>query len=111
MKENSWFDPFYIQDHLSNEEKEIQINVREFCNKELRPQVIKNNKEHKFNQNLYLKFGSMGILGQTVKTHGGSGTSNLAYGLVTYELEKIDSSYRSSITVQSSLVIHPINEF
>ena len=49
--------------------------------------------------------------GQTVKTHGGSGTSNLAYGLVAYEFEKIDSSYRSSISVQSSLVIHPINEF
>ena len=111
MKENNWFDPFYIQDHLSNEEKEIQINVREFCNKELRPQVIKNNREHKFDQNLYLRFGSIGILGQTVKTHGGSGTSNLAYGLVAYELEKIDSSYRSAISVQSSLVIHPINEF
>ena len=50
MKENNWFDPFYIQDHLSNEEKEIQINVREFCNKELRPEVVKNNKEHTFNQ-------------------------------------------------------------
>tara|TARA_B100000989_G_scaffold73654_1_gene51869 strand:+ start:1119 stop:1349 length:231 start_codon:yes stop_codon:yes gene_type:complete len=75
------------------------------------PQVIKNNNEPKFNQNLYLRFGSMGILGQTLRTHGGSGTSNVAYGLVTYELEKIDSSYRSSITVQSSLVIHPINEF
>ena len=111
MKENSWFDPFYIQDHLSNEEKEIQINVREFCNKELRPDVVKNNIEHTFKQNLYLKLGAMGVLGQTVKTHGGSGTSNLAYGLVTYEVEKIDSSYRSSISVQSSLVIHPINEF
>ncbi len=61
MKENNWFDPFYIQDHLSNEEKEIQINVREFCNKELRSDVVKSNKENTFNQNLYLKFGSMGI--------------------------------------------------
>ena len=64
-----------------------------------------------FDQDLYPKFGSLGVLGQTVKTHGGSGTSNLAYGLVAYEFEKIDSSYRSSISVQSSLVIHPINEF
>ena len=60
---------------------------------------------------LYPKFGSLGVLGQTIKSHGGSGTSNLAYGLVAYEFEKIDSSYRSSISVQSSLVIHPINEF
>ena len=64
-----------------------------------------------FDVNLYPKFGSLGVLGQTIKSYGGSGTSNLAYGLVAYEFEKIDSSYRSSISVQSSLVIHPINEF
>ena len=69
------------------------------------------NRKNEFDQCLYPKFGSLGVLGQTVKTHGGSGTSNLAYGLVAYEFEKIDSSYRSSISVQSSLVIHPINEF
>ena len=111
MKENNWFDPFYIQSHLSEEESNIQKNVRDFCNNELKPRVVESNRKNEFDQNLYPKFGSLGVLGQTVKTHGGSGTSNLAYGLVAYEFEKIDSSYRSSISVQSSLVIHPINEF
>ena len=111
MKENNWFDPFYIQSHLSEEESNIQKNVRDFCNNELKPTVVERNRKNEFDQSLYPKFGSLGVLGQTVKTHGGSGTSNLAYGLVAYEFEKIDSSYRSSISVQSSLVIHPINEF
>ena len=111
MKENNWFDPFYIQSHLNEEEIKIQKNVRDFCNNELKPTVVERNRKNEFDQNLYLKFGSLGVLGQTIKTHGGSGTSNLAYGLVAYEFEKIDSSYRSSISVQSSLVIHPINEF
>ena len=111
MKENNWFDPFYIQSHLTEEEAKIQINVRDFCNKELKPYVVNKNRKHEFDIGLYQKFGSLGILGQTLKTHGGAGTSNLSYGLVAYELEKIDSSYRSSISVQSSLVIHPINDF
>ena len=111
MKQNNWFDPFYVQSHLSEEEIKIQKNVSNFCNKELRPSVIEMNKNHYFDKNLYTKFGALGVLGQTIKSHGGSGTSNLAYGLVAYEFEKVDSSYRSSISVQSSLVIHPISEF
>ena len=111
MRQNNWFDPFYIQSHLTEEESNIQKNVREFCNKELKSIVIDSNKKNLFDINLYQKFGSLGILGQTLNSHGGSGTSNLAYGLVAYEIEKVDSSYRSSISVQSSLVIHPINEF
>ena len=111
MKQNNWFDPFYIQSQLSEEELRIQKNVSEFCNKELRPSVVEMSRKNKFNIDLYPKFGALGVLGQTVKSHGGSGTSNLAYGLVAYEFEKIDSSYRSSISVQSSLVIHPISEF
>ena len=111
MKQNNWFDPFYIQSHLSEEEAKIQKSVREFCDKELRPSVIEKNRKHEFNLDLYPMFGKLGVLGQTLKSHGGSGTSNLSYGLTAYEFEKVDSSYRSSISVQSSLVIHPINKF
>ena len=69
MKENNWFDPFYIQDHLSNEEKEIQINVREFCNKELRPQVIKNNREAHNEPTIdaFKDLACYGIIAQIVK--------------------------------------------
>ena len=91
MKQNNWFDPFHIQSQLSEEESVIQKNVREFCEKELKPSVVEMNRRHQFDIDLYPKFGSLGVLGQTVKSHGGSGTSNLAYGLVAYEFEKIDS--------------------
>ena len=111
MKQNSWFDPFYVQDYLTEEDKLIQKNVRDFCNKVLRPIVVKNNIQHYFNKDLYKDFGKLGLLGSTIKSHGGSGASNAAYGIIAYEIEKVDSSYRSSVSVQSSLVIHPIDEF
>ena len=111
MKQNDWFDPFYISENLNEEELQIQKNIREFCNKELKPNVVLNNINNSFDKKLYELFGSIGVLGQTINSHGGANTSNVAYGLSAYEFEKIDSSYRSSISVQSSLVIHPIFSF
>ena len=111
MKQNNWFDPFFILENLSAEEKLIQKNVRDFSNNVLRPIVVNDNRNHNFNKGLYSEFGRLGLLGSTVKNHGGAGASSAAYGLIAYEIEKIDSSYRSSISVQSSLVIHPINSF
>ena len=111
MKENTWFDPFFIIDNLSEEDKLIQKNVSNFCNKTLRPDVVKNNINHYFDKEIYKEFGKLGLLGSTLSNHGGPGVSNTAYGLIAYEIEKVDSSYRSSISVQSSLVIYPINAF
>ncbi len=111
MKENTWFDPFFIFENLSEEDKLIQKNVKQFCDTELRPNVVKYNHDHIFDKELYKEFGNLGILGSTIKNYGGAGASNTAYGLINYEIEKVDSSYRSSISVQSSLVIHPIYEF
>ena len=111
MKQNNWFDPFFILENLSAEEKLIQKNVRDFSNNVLRPIVVNDNRNHNFDIGLYSEFGRLGLLGSTVKNHGGAGASSAAYGLIAYEIEKIDSSYRSSISVQSSLVIHPINSF
>ena len=111
MKQNTWFDPFFIFENLSEEDKLIQKNVKQFCNSELRPNVVKYNHDHFFDKELYKKFGNLGVLGATIKNYGGAAASNTAYGLINYEIEKVDSSYRSSISVQSSLVIHPINEF
>ena len=66
MRQNNWFDPFYIQSHLTEEESNIQKNVREFCNKELKSIVVDSNKKNLFDINLYQKFGCLGILGQTL---------------------------------------------
>ena len=111
MKQNSWFDPFFIFENLSEENKLIQKNVRNFSEDILKPNVVEHNKNHFFNRELYREFGRLGLLGSTLKKYGGSGASETAYGLIAYEIEKVDSSYRSSISVQSSLVIHPINSF
>ena len=111
MKQNNWFDPFFILENLSPEEKLIQKNVKDFSNSVLRPTVVAHNRDHEFDTGLYKEFGRLGLLGSTVKTNGGAGASSAAYGLIAYEIEKIDSSYRSSISVQSSLVIHPIDSF
>ena len=90
MKQNTWFDPFYITENLNEQEILIQKNIRDFCNKELRPNVVKNNINHYFNKNLYKLFGSIGVLGLTIDSHGGAGASNVAYGLAAYEFEKVD---------------------
>ena len=111
MIKNNWFDPFFVQENLSEEEKLIQNNVRSFADNILRPKVVENNRNHHFERELYKEFGKLGILGSTTNSHGGAGASSTAYGLSAYEIEKVDSSYRSSISVQSSLVIHPIYNF
>ena len=111
MSQNSWFDPFYIANNLSEAELAIQKNVRDFCEKELLTRVVEENRNNLFDRNLYESFGSLGVLGSTINEYGGAGVNQVAYGITAYEFEKIDSSYRSSISVQSSLVIHPINSF
>ena len=111
MSQNSWFDPFYIENNLSEAELTIQKNVRDFCEKELLTRVVEENRNNLFDRNLYESFGSLGVLGSTINEYGGAGVNQVSYGITAYEFEKIDSSYRSSISVQSSLVIHPINSF
>ena len=111
MKQNNWFDPFFIFENLSEEDRHIQKNVKDFSESILKPNVVKHNRNHYFDRDLYKEFGKLGLLGSTINSHGGSGASDTAYGLIAYEIEKIDSSYRSSISVQSSLVIHPIHSF
>ena len=104
MSQNSWFDPFYIENNLNEAELAIQKNVRNFCEKELLTRVVEENRNNLFDRNLYESFGSLGVLGSTINEYGGAGVNQVAYGITAYEFEKIDSSYRSSITVQLSLI-------
>jgi len=109
--DNIWLDPLYLDDLLSEEEKSIRKTTHDYCDKYLLPKVIKDDRNHHFNKNIYKDFGSMGFLGSTIEGYGSSNVSKVSYGLVAAEFESIDSSYRSAISVQSSLVIHPINCF
>ena len=106
-----WADPLYLETFLQNEEKLIRDSTREFCQKVLLPEVTKNNRNHFFDKELYKEFGKMGLLGSTVKGFGSPEINKVSYGLISFEIESVDSSYRSSISVQSSLVCHPIESF
>ena len=109
--DNIWLDPLYLDDLLSEEEKSIRKTTHDYCDKYLLPIVIKDDRNYHFDKNIYKDFGSMGFLGSTIEGYGSSNVSKVSYGLVAAEFESIDSSYRSAISVQSSLVIHPINCF
>ena len=109
--DNIWIDPLYLNDLLSEEEKSIRKTTRDYCNKNLLPIVVKDNQKHHFDKSIYKDFGSMGFLGSTIDGYGSSNSSKVSYGLIAAEFESIDSSYRSAISVQSSLVIHPIYYF
>ena len=108
---NDWLDPFYLNELLTEEERSIKKTIKDFCNSKLLPKVIDHNRKCFFDKNIYKEFGSLGFLGLTIDGYGAANTSNVAYGLLAKEFESVDSSYRSAISVQSSLVIHPIFYF
>ncbi len=111
LSQNSWMDPLYLNELLTEEEKSIKKTTKDYCKSNLLPKVIENNKKCFFDKKIYQEFGSLGFLGITISGYGAANASNVAYGLVAKEFESIDSSYRSAISVQSSLVIHPIFYF
>ncbi len=106
-----WLDPLYLEDLLSEEEKSIRKSAHDFCNKYLLPKVVKDNRDNFFDKDIYKNLGSMGFLGSTIEGYGSANINKVSYGLIAAEMEAIDSSYRSAISVQSSLVIHPIYYF
>ena len=110
-EQNSWKDPLYLEELLTEEEKSLRVKIRDYCQNKLLPKVIECNNKSFFDKTFYPDLGSLGFLGNTIKGYGSANVSSVAYGLVAKELESIDSSYRSAISVQSSLVIHPIFTF
>ena len=108
---NQWLDPLYLDSFLNEDEKLIRENTKKYCQKNLLPNVVENNRNYYFDREIYKDFGKMGFLGSTIKGYGSSEINKVSYGLIAFEIESIDSSYRSSISVQSSLVCHPIDKF
>ena len=108
---NQWLDPLYLDSFLNEDEKLIRENTKKYCQKNLLPNVVKNNRNYYFDREIYKDFGRMGFLGSTIKGFGSSEINKVSYGLIAFEIESIDSSYRSAISVQSSLVCHPIDKF
>ena len=108
---NQWLDPLYLDSFLNEDEKLIRENTKKYCQKNLLPNVVENNRNYYFDREIYRDFGKMGFLGSTIKGFGSSEINKVSYGLIAFEIESIDSSYRSAISVQSSLVCHPIDKF
>ena len=104
-----WQDPFDLDAQLSEEERMVRDSVRDFCDNELMPGVIQANRSEKFDTQIMTRFGALGMLGCTIpETYGCAGMNHVCYGLIAREVERVDSGYRSAMSVQSSLVMHPI---
>ena len=106
-----WEDPFLLCDQLTEEERMITDSARQFCQKELMPGIIQANRHEQFDRNIMRQMGEMGFLGVTIEGYGCAGLSSVAYGLIAREVEAVDSGYRSAMSVQSSLVMHPIHAY
>jgi glutaryl-CoA dehydrogenase len=107
----NWADPFLFEEQLSPDEKLIRDNTRRYAQEKLMPRILKANRLELYDPTLFNELGELGYLGLTIKGYGCSGGSYVAYGLIARELERVDSSYRSSLSVQSSLVMGAIYMF
>ena len=107
-----WQDPMSLEQQLGEDERLIRDAVREYCQERLLPRVQTANREERFDREIMNEFGELGLLGATLpEEYGCAGASYVAYGLVAREVERVDSGYRSAMSVQSSLVMHPIHAY
>ena len=106
-----WEDPFLLRDQLTDEERMVTDSARQFFQKELMPGIVEANRNENFDRNIMRQMGEMGLLGVTIEGYGCAGLSSVAYGLIAKEIEAVDSGYRSAMSVQSSLVMHPIHAY
>ncbi|MDJ0895312.1 MAG: acyl-CoA dehydrogenase [Alphaproteobacteria bacterium] len=105
----NWEDPFLLDDQLSEEERLVQDAARQYCQEQLMPRILEANRHEKFDRAIMTELGSMGFLGATIpEEYGGAGANYVTYGLIAREVERVDSGYRSAMSVQSSLVMYPI---
>ena len=107
-----WDDPLFLEEQLSEDERMIRDMARNYCTDNLMPRVISANREERFDREIFTEMGELGLLGAMVEEqYGGIGATHVVYGLVAREVERVDSGYRSMMSVQSSLVMYPIEAF
>jgi glutaryl-CoA dehydrogenase len=108
----SWEDPFRLDSQLSEEERMLRDGAHAFAQDRLQPRVIEAYEKETVDPSIFAEMGEMGLLGLTVpEQYGGAGASYVSYGLVAREVERVDSGYRSMMSVQSSLVMYPIHAY
>ncbi|MCE3025847.1 acyl-CoA dehydrogenase [Salinicola sp. DM10] len=107
-----WDDPLLFDQQLDDEERQIQQVARDYCQTRLQPRVLEAFESERFEREILSEMGELGLLGATVsEAYGGAGASHVAYGLIAREVERVDSGYRSAMSVQSSLVMYPIEAY
>ena len=104
-------DPLLIHDLLTDDERLIQDTVARYCQDRLQPRIVEANRNETVDRDIFYEMGELGMLGSTIQGHGCAGLNYVCYGLIAREVERVDSSYRSMMSVQSSLVMHPINAY
>lgn len=112
MSAFQWEDPLLFDQQLSDEERQIQQVARDYCQEKLQPRVLEAFESERFDRDILHEMGELGLLGATVaEEYGGAGVNHVAYGLIAREVERVDSGYRSAMSVQSSLVMYPIEAY
>jgi glutaryl-CoA dehydrogenase len=106
-----WEDPLLLEDQLTEEERMVRDSARAYCQEKLLPRVTEAHRHEKFDRSIFNEMGALGFLGPTIEGYGCAGVNHVAYGLIAREIERVDSGYRSGMSVQSSLVMHPIHAY
>jgi glutaryl-CoA dehydrogenase len=107
-----WADALLLDSDLTDDERAVQATARDFARDRLLPGIVEANRSAHFDRQIMKDMGALGLLGPPLpEEYGGAGVSHVAYGLVSHEVEAVDSGYRSALSVQSSLVIHPIHSY
>ncbi len=108
----NWEDPFLLDDQLSEEERMVRDSARAYAQESLATRVLEANRHEIFDRDIMTEMGALGLLGSTIEEeYGGANVNYVCYGLIAREVERVDSGYRSAMSVQSSLVMHPIHAF
>ncbi len=106
-----WQDPLLLEDQLGEDEKLIRDSARSYAQEKLMPRIVDANRNETFDREILNEMGALGLLGSTIKGYGCAGVNHVSYGLVAREIERVDSAYRSVLSVQSSLVMYPIHAY
>ena len=106
-----WDDPLLLDAELTDEERLVRDTARDYSRERLMPRILEANRSERFDREIMNELGALGLLGPTIEGYGCAGASYVAYGLIAREVERVDSGYRSAMSVQSSLVMFPIHAF
>src|SRR6476660_2506605 len=106
-----WEDPLLLEDQLTEEERMVRDSAHSYAQQSLMPRILEANRHEKFERAVISEMGELGFLGSTIEGYGCAGVNHVSYGLIAREIERVDSGYRSMMSVQSSLTMYPIYSY